>query len=130
MNHLIEWQQDYHKYRAANFEVYRRLIQHLREREIKIAFLEVVHNPAAETIIFKKPEVVKIFDEYQNDVKKFAQEMQVPYWDLAAAAHLDAKDFVDLVHLKKPKARRRYTALLAQQISKIVPEAQIKEVFE
>jgi len=130
MSYLTEWQQEYHKYRAANFEVYRRLIQHLRERDIEIAFLEIVRNPAAEAIIYKKPEVINIFSEYQNDLKKFAQDMQVPYWDLTAAADLDAKDFIDHVHLKKPKARRRYTALLAQQISKIVPEAQMKEISE
>jgi len=117
VNHLVKWQKTYHENRDTNFEVYRRLIRYLREDGIETAFLEAIRNPAAEDLIFAKPEVVKIYQEYKSDVIKFAQEMQIPYWDLAKFANFKSEDFIDTVHLKKDKARHRYTAVLATRIT-------------
>jgi len=127
VNNLVKWQKTYHENRDANFEVYRRLIRYLRESGIETAFLEVTRNPAAEAIIFAKPDFVKIYQEYQSDVIKFAQEMKIPYWDLAKFADLKPKDFIDHVHLKKDKARRRYTAVLA---TRIIDMLSTQEQFE
>ena len=125
---IVKWQKTYHENRAINFEVYRRLIRYLRKSGIEIAFLEVIRNPAAEAIIFAKPEVVKIYQEYQSDVIKFTQEMKIPYWDLAKFANLKQEDFIDQVHLKKDKARRRYTAILATRITDMLStQKQFKE---
>ncbi|MDM8559128.1 hypothetical protein [Candidatus Parabeggiatoa sp. HSG14] len=123
---LVQWQETYHENRDANFGVYKRLVQLLRENGIEIAFLEGIRNPAAESIIFAKSSVVKIYNEYQSDVTKFAQNMKVPYWNLAKFANFKPEDFIDHIHLKRREARHRYTEILAIRIADMLSK-QLKE---
>jgi len=121
VKNITRWQKDYHKYRASNLEVYRRLIQYLQQKDdVRVVLLDATINPRAEAIIFKDLKIKELYVEYQQDMKNFAQEMHIPFLDLGNAEDFQAEDFIDHVHLSKPSARRRYTEALAVQLVNVI----------
>lgn len=121
VKNLGQWQQSYHAYRTANFGVYARLLQRLhRSGQIQVALVEILVNPRARSLVFASSDTKSLYEEYQADMKRFAQEMNVPYLDFTDTTELHAHDFIDHIHLKSSQARQRYTVELARRLAEIL----------
>lgn len=111
------WQDTYLKNRDDNLRIYKRLIRRLLEyNTMKVVLLETTVNPRAKAIIYQMPEKKALYEQYYTDVKHFAQEMGVPYWNLMNVVDLKAEDFIDHIHINSQKARGRYTAVLTDKL--------------
>jgi hypothetical protein len=128
VKNLGQWQQSYHAYRTANLGVYARLLQRLRSSgQIKVVLVEILINPRARSLILASSDTnsdtKSLYEEYQTDMKRFAQEMNVPYLDMTDTTELHADDFIDHIHLKSSQARKRYSAELARRLTEVLRSA-------
>jgi hypothetical protein len=125
VNSLVRWQKDYRRNREANFGVYARLLQLLRSSgKIQVVLVETTINPRAYSLITAIPDTKRFYEEYQTDMNRFAQEQNVPYWDIGTVANLlHTEDFIDHIHIKSPQARKRYAAELARRLTEVLRSA-------
>ncbi|OQW94034.1 MAG: hypothetical protein BWK79_08005 [Beggiatoa sp. IS2] len=127
---FARWQENYLDHRADNFGIYSRLIQRLLDKNIKVALLETTINPRTEELLYQTPEKKKMYEQYYTEVSQFAQELGISYWNLSTEVDLKVADFIDHIHVSKPKARRRYTEALASQLVDLLKGMQFKEISE
>lgn len=125
---FARWQDNYLENRGDNFGIYERIIQRLLKKNIQVALLETTINPRTEELIYQTPEKKKLYEQYYAEVSQFAQKMGIPYWNFSVEANLKVEDFIDHIHISKPKARRRYTEALVNQLVSLLEGMQFKEI--
>lgn len=111
------WLDGFQTHGDQNFQLLSRLIDRLRGRGVDVALLETPLHPR----------IVRAggarYENYCEAVGQFARQHHVAYWNLDNEAQLDATDFHDWVHLKKPEAQRRYQQVLAQRLVPMLQES-------
>lgn len=125
ISNMANWQADYAANHGANLAVYDRMIQRLRAGGISVALLEEVRNPRAEAQGYASAQARRMLEEYRTDVKRFADERGIAWWDLSKSASLLPDDFLDHTHLRSPAARQRFTRELAGRAAGVLAQSSV-----
>lgn len=106
---------DYEEHNKARYASLSRLIEHVRANRSEIALVQAPMNPRMTRAI---PDELK--QRYQQELEAFADDHDVPLWELDAEAHLTEDDFRDRSHINSPEARRRFADALTNRLSQLL----------
>ena len=111
------WRTSYASNSEFALKILGKLVDRLRNRSLRVAFIEAVTNPDATERILSTEEARVAYGAYLVDIKRFASDAGIPYWDLQESADLAPEHFSDHSHIRIPGKRQEFTASLAELIS-------------
>lgn len=117
---LTAWRATYQQSKQQNLHVYQTLIARAQSRGVKVALLEEVISPRAEAVGYAEPAARELLAQYTQDVRQFARQHDVAYWDLRDQAGLKDDDFIDHTHIQTQEGRERFTSLLADRVAALL----------
>ncbi|MDB5321394.1 MAG: hypothetical protein JWN40_3025 [Phycisphaerales bacterium] len=124
---VVGWEKTYAASAPANFDVYRRMVRHLKERAgITVALYEPVLSPRVDTQWKTTRAYRRLCERYHGELAQFAHEERVPLLDLAGAAKLRREDYGDYIHVRTAEGRRRFTEAMAAGAAAALIEAHIE----
>jgi hypothetical protein len=112
-----------------NVAMYKRIIEPLQARGIRVALLETPLNPRLSSLNGAENKGIGSSEKkaYRDARLELATETGVPVWDFGKRAKLVSKDFIDYIHLYRQPARIRFTQALANRIAASMPRAKHRE---
>lgn len=115
--HIEEWipfLEVYDENKQPVYETIERLIERLRSGGSDVVLLNGVINPRMMEHI---PQEIQ--QQYEQDIRSFAEELSVEYWDLQDVIGFAPDRFYDRVHIKDPEAREQYGDVLTDRLAEV-----------